>query len=273
MAKTTIGEKAVKTGILLSALRDKRVAPLMRPYGLTNADIEEGWQLFMTATMRKISSLPTSSRAPGIDTELNAFEDEWFPVVRFALKRRFPAIEEQIFLNLERANGREVTWTTAIFVERLEAMTRGDAPYGEEGKAAREYLRVRGLTDEHVAHAKALLEQLRRLEADVPPPPASDEEVDGAQDAMWQWYLEWSGLARRAVKDGNLLRLLGFKKRKAGRDDAEEDDIEGNDAAAPARATGSAGAASPPSVPPASATAPVLKAADVVQLEAKPTGS
>jgi hypothetical protein len=28
---------------------------------------------------------------------------------------------------------------------------------------------------------------------------------------MWKWYLEWSAISRAAIKDGNLLRRLGFQ--------------------------------------------------------------
>ena len=31
---------------------------------------------------------------------------------------------------------------------------------------------------------------------------------------MWSWYLEWSTIARTAIKDGSLLRYLGFGRRR-----------------------------------------------------------
>jgi hypothetical protein len=38
-----------------------------------------------------------------------------------------------------------------------------------------------------------------------------------AETEMWGWYLEWSKICRHVIKDGNLLRALGFKKRQAPR--------------------------------------------------------
>ena len=44
------------------------------------------------------------------------------------------------------------------------------------------------------------------------------ETVEDAEKRLWSWYLEWSVIARAAIRDRRLLRSLGFLRvvRKAG---------------------------------------------------------
>jgi len=215
MSKLSIGQKAVRTATLLAGLRDVRIAPHLKPFGLSDQDIEEGWALFMRATGHRLNRVATSPRRPAIEKELDAFEDAWFAIVRTTLSRRFPKLGETLFLNLQRADGKDATWTVAFFLERLEAMERGEAPYGADGKAARSLLATRGLTADVVQAAQVLVDETRALSDEAPLPEAGDPT---AEEEMWKWYLEWSAVTRKVIKDGNLLRLMGFKKRKAGRD-------------------------------------------------------
>jgi len=43
--------------------------------------------------------------------------------------------------------------------------------------------------------------------------------VENAETALWDYYVEWSQLARMAVKDPRLLKLMGFR---GGANDAED---------------------------------------------------
>lgn len=105
-------------------------------------------------------------------------------------------------------------------------MTRpvAEGGLGEEGRAARALLAKRGLTDAVVARARELLEQLRTPEeAPAVDVEALDREVRAkAEHAMWQWYLEWSGIARIAIRDRRALRALGFKPAERKRRRNEE---------------------------------------------------
>lgn len=229
MAKTTIGQKAYRTATLLVGLRTASVARYLKPFGLTDADVNEGWQLFLAATGQRMQGSTVTSRMPSLVRELDSFEDHWFPVAKIVLARHYPAVMEQLFLNLVRANGRPVTWTVQFFLQRLAAMEQGQEPFGADGPAAREILRVRGLTDEVVAGAQALAEQLHGLDSEAPPDNLDATARKEAEDAMWRWYLEWSGLVRKVITDGNLLRMLGFKKRRPGVRGTEGDELEGMD--------------------------------------------
>jgi hypothetical protein len=64
------------------------------------------------------------------------------PVV---LERRYPGVVESLYQNLVRAEGKDATTIVAVFIERLDEMEKGEAPYGAEGPRVREYLRGRGL--------------------------------------------------------------------------------------------------------------------------------
>jgi hypothetical protein len=50
-----------------------------------------------------------------------------------------------------------------------------------------------------------------------PPSPIgpSPEEQTVAENAMWDWYLEWAQIARAIVHDWRLLRQLGFLERRS----------------------------------------------------------
>jgi len=88
-----------------------------------------------------------------------------------------------------------------------------------EQRPARELLAERGLTDAVIAEATKYLERLGAVRE----APAVDlEAIRGAQEkaeqAMWGWYLEWSTIARSAIKDGRLLQQLGFLKVRRGQE-------------------------------------------------------
>jgi hypothetical protein len=214
MSKLKISEKVIKTRNLIFGLRDARVAALLRPYGFVPADLEEGWNSVMTvAELQLKTQAAKSASAPSVIAKASDFEDHWMPIVKIVLERRYPGVAQSLYQNLVRAEGKDATTTAAVFLDRLDVMEKGEAPYGAEGPRVREYLRGRGLSDAVIAAAKASLDQIREVEASVvviePVDPVAEE---AAVKSMWDWYLEWSRLARRVIKDGNLLRLLGFKK-------------------------------------------------------------
>jgi hypothetical protein len=135
------------------------------------------------------------------------------PIVKIVLERSYPQVVKELYANIVRVDGKDAATTTAVFLERLEAMGRGEAPYGEEGPKAREYLRTRGLTDAVIAAAQHNVDRIQVVETPkVFVAPVDPEEEAAAVKTMWDWYLEWSRLARQVIEDGNLLKMLGFKK-------------------------------------------------------------
>src|SRR5690606_24103354 len=87
----------------------------------------------------------------------------------------------------------------------------------------------RGLTPALVGDIEALLARLPALQRNAAPLGPTPEERQAAEDAMWGWYLEWSQIARVAIRDGRLLRQLGFSSRPSSTratDEATEEEEE-----------------------------------------------
>jgi hypothetical protein len=70
-------------------------------------------------------------------------------------------------------------------------------------------------TPERVAEAKAYLDELRNFERRVEERP----DTKTAEDAVWNWYLEWSRLLRHSIANRRWLRRLGLSSRKAPRNE------------------------------------------------------
>lgn len=217
MSKKRMNQKLMKAGRLLVGMRDPRIAPFLKPFGCTSKTLEDAWQLFLKASEVQLN-LAVMKRpvAENSWAELDRFEARWAPVAKIVLQAQYPAMAEALFAGLESGERQSSVASVAVFLDRLEAMAAGEAPFGSDGPLAREYLRTRGLLDEVVASALAERQRVQTLgEADpVSPDRAPAKE---AEAAIWAFYLEWSALARHAIKDGNLLRILGFKKRTGGR--------------------------------------------------------
>ena len=98
---------------------------------------------------------------------------------------------------------------------------------GDE-QAAVALLGQRGLNDAALTEAEGVLAQVQTAPqpAAVPIDPV-DPEV--AQQAMWPWYLEWSMIARTAIRNGTPPRALGFLRRGSAVESDEEIDVEVDD--------------------------------------------
>lgn len=197
-------------------MRDPRVARYLKPFGFNTATLENGWNLFFASTEAHRTLSASKAPAESSFSEMDRFEARWVPVARIVLDGRYPEVAEKLFAQLGSANGKVAEVSVAIFLDRFQAMAEGAEPFGEEGPIAREYLRTRGLTDEVVAGALAEKDEMKTVEETTAMEPDA-EAAKAAEAAMWAFYLEWSALVRHAIKDGNLLRMFGFKKRSGGR--------------------------------------------------------
>jgi hypothetical protein len=219
-----IGDKATRVIRFLVGLRNPSVATALAGYGFTEQDMAEGWDLVNALGKGKLAVLPAQPRDMEILLKLDAWENHWFPVSSASLERRFPAVFARQFLNLQQAEGPEVAITVRTFVDRYDELSAPDSKYGPEGAKARELLAARGVTPTVVDEARSLLAQLTKV-AVSPISQASvveqEAELSRAEDALWAWYLEWSKVARIAIKQRPLLRQLGFLTRHA----VEEDPI------------------------------------------------
>lgn len=185
--------------------------------------MQEGWTLLNALGAGKLAVLPAGPRDMETLLQLDAWENQWFPIAQAALERRFPAVAARFFLNLVQTEGPEVAISVRTFVDRYEELAAGNAKYGAEAKKAHELLLSRGLTPEVVNEAKALLGKLQQVAgpSETVSAEAQQAELEQAEAAMWGWYLEWSKIARVAIKQRPLLKQLGFLVARRG---VEEDD-------------------------------------------------
>lgn len=231
--KLSLGDKISRVIRFLLGLRNPRITTALAGYGFTQRDRDEGWQLVMALGKGKMAVLPEG--AGDVDTlvTLDAWENRWFPIAQAALKRRFPAVGARFFLNLTQTEGPEVAISVRAFVDRYDELAAGDAKYGVDAQRAHHLLNERGLTPAVVAEAKDMLAALMRVTEHTDPLSSATEtaELKEAETALWSWYLEWSRIARVAIKQRALLKELGFLAAKRGfADDEEAEPTAPNDA-------------------------------------------
>jgi hypothetical protein len=237
-----IGDKAERVLKLLLGLRNKRIASELASRGFSIEDLEEGFRLLRGVTAVTLAVLPPTKVNPPLLLEIDRWENKWFPVASATLKRHYPEIHAQVFLNLSQSHGPGVVISVGTFIKRLDALTTAVAGYGQPGVDARALLERRGLSPEIVGEVKALLARLECIEDQPDEPVDVDRErarLAKAETTMWAWYLEWSFIARAAIKNRRLLRLLGFLQsssssvsatpNKADKADGDEDYDYGGD--------------------------------------------
>jgi hypothetical protein len=202
---------------LLRGLADPDIARVLAHYGFDESERAKGWEL-LSATAPLALPVDPSLAAPKVLEALDRFENHWFPITRFTLDAHHPRISARFFEGLGQTSGVEVLVSVTLFVDRLELLETGAAPFGSDGPAARDLLAVRGLTSERVAEAKALLDRFRHWE---PPMPSDvEDQAKAAEQAAWSWYLEWSRILRHAIPNRGPLQRLGLVSRKASKSGA-----------------------------------------------------
>lgn len=221
----TSGERGACVLELLMAMRNPRIAFAMTKYGFSEAELEEGWTLLLAAGRAKLDT-----RAPGADAstirKLEEYEDFWFSVAAPTLARRFPAVHAQLFKDLSETDGPDVAVSVRTLIERFDRMAAG--AYGAEGLQAKAILETRGLTQSDLNGARALLETAGNVaNVDAVMAAQDPKRFEKAENDLWEWYLEWSELARAAVTHKGLLRQLGLlstgTSRAADMDDLDTD--------------------------------------------------
>lgn len=236
MANLTLGDKAARVLKMLLGMRNARVAAAMAAYGFTDADLQEGWKLLQSVSRDRLGGGITKPASSEIIDKLDSWENRWFPIAAASLERRFPAVSAQVFKNLPQTSGPAVAVSVRTFVERFDDMAASVGSYGPEGAAATAVLSARGLTAAVIDEARALLETVGRIETypDVTTIDEDQEQLEKAEAELWGWYLEWSRIARTAVKQRVLLKQMGFVSSRAKTADEDDESIvQPNGAAAP----------------------------------------
>jgi len=226
MAKLSIGEKAHRVLRFIMGLRTPGAVAALSKYGFTEADLRTGVDRLNVVTHVRLRPAALAQQ-PKLIASLDAFEGEWFSVAQAALKHAHPDVAEWLFAGLPASRGVDVAVAVKTFLERVEALESGASALGEQAIAARALLAARGLTAERVAEAKATSAGLATLVVDTAP--VSIVEREAAEKSMWSWYLEWSTIARVAIKERYILRALGFRRKEQ----PDELESEGESEAAP----------------------------------------
>lgn len=211
---TTAGQKAERVLKFLYGLRNDEVLAALASYGFNTEEYETGWKLLRATGRERFAVPPQRIVDNSVVAELDAWENRWLPLAKITLERRHPAVAVQLFNNLTQQEGPAVVFSVGTFLERYDQMAAGEGSYGVEGKTAAELLGVRGMTETELAKARKMVATLGTIEIAPPAPPRDPAEYSAAEEALWNWYLEWSQVARTARIGKRLLRLLGFGGRK-----------------------------------------------------------
>ena len=226
--RLSLGDKTFRAIRFLFGLRNPRIATALAGYGFKQQDRDEGWALINALGKGKLAVLPAEPRDIETLLKLDAWENQWFPIALATFERRFPALSARFFLNLTQTEGPGVAISVRTFVDRYEELGAGSEKFGAEAAKALELLVNRGVTAAVVAEAKTLLTALTQVASPEVPPSfeEQEEELAKAEAAMWEWYLEWSQIARVAIKQRGLLKELGFlNTRKGGEEETEADPV------------------------------------------------
>lgn len=122
-----------------------------------------------------------------------------------------------------------------IFADRIDKL---ELAKGANSCAALAKIRKRGLTNARLDEARKLIEDFRNAK----PPQLPDVELRRAQirkaeTALWNFYVEWSQIARAAIQEPRLLELLGFNGGAADDEQQEPAPTDESNLTAPAPVT------------------------------------
>jgi hypothetical protein len=227
----SIGQKAERVLRFLMGLRHPRVARKLEIYGLTDEVVDEGWALLRGLGHTRLPRQNTRiARSPEIVEAVDTWENRWFPIAQATLRRHEPEVHDFVFEGLSMQRGPEVVISVYLFTSRVRQLERGVDRLGEAATRARARLEERGLTEEVLAYVEHYLARLGTI-ADTPEPPEgpTPEEQKAAEDALWAWYIEWSAIARTVIRNGNMLRALGYgtrRRRPSEEEELEEEELE-----------------------------------------------
>lgn len=232
MARLTFNQKSHRVVTFLLGMRNPRVFGALARYGFNQEALDEGWRLLNECgKVRGLRPDTVEAVEPKIVAKIDAWENEYFPVAEATLRRNFPDVHKRVFLNLSQTSGPPVVVGVKLFVDRVLDLEKAT---DKQSKDARALLKDRGIDKAAIDEAKALL-----IEAGTPldaPAPVLEDfalELETAQQAMWDWYLEWAQIARVAVQDGRHLIQLFGSRRVAEAPEADETEPEAADATNP----------------------------------------
>ncbi len=206
---------------LLALAAITRLRKAMNAHGYSQAEQQEGWRLLVKVGCRE--SGVSSSAAMDAMRELDAWDELAFHRAHAALARSYPAQGDFVFEGLEATQGPGAVFGVAIFLERLDALEKGDgrAATRAQDQAAVALLATRGFDAAERARLRALVEIVQKDDA-MP----GDAEGQSEEDlkALYGWVTEWTEVARAIVTRRADRIALGIARRRKADGKEEFDD-------------------------------------------------
>lgn len=135
MAKLTLGQKAERVLQMLMGFGNARIATAMAAYGLTQAGIDEGWDLRKATSRVRGSRQNEYTASPTVVANADAWENHWFPIIDASLARRFPEIHATVFNNLSQTEGPPVLLGISLLLERLVELEKATDKTSKDARA------------------------------------------------------------------------------------------------------------------------------------------
>ncbi len=210
-------------------LSDPLIWRRLTPYGFDEDELGTGMSLLNGLTSVRLAI------KPGFDPKqlaaIDQWENHWFPIVEVVLRTNYPAVHDVVFRNLTQTEGVDVVVSVRTLLDRIDEVCKPESDGGlPKGADARALLNKRGFTAEVEQKGRESPAKVGTVpEAADVLAPVEPEKVSAAEDRMWNWYLEWSGIARTVIHDRRSLRELGFL-RPVRRPDGTVEDVVVDDA-------------------------------------------
>ncbi len=214
----TAAQRAILARVsrFLVNIQSKSLGPKAARAGYTSKAHAEGWRLYNKAggadrpLEHWFGEQALTSEEEGIAgdrlrllTEIDAFENKWFPRVRMIIRRVVPrksrdAFAAAFFTNLaQQPLGPGVVGSVTTLLQRVEDLAKSKEPGAKEVVAT---LKERGLTDKAIATVRALLKEAEEGSPKAPVhTPVSPTDLAKAQAAQEEaledlkdWYNDWA---------------------------------------------------------------------------------
>jgi hypothetical protein len=214
MSRTSPRSKVDSCVQLLLGLRHREVREVLQKYKCTPETLRHGWELVSRVGLSRAEqegnlSAPDNTRA--LLSELANHLGLWFPIVRATLRGQAPELVTPFFSGLAQGSAGSAAIVGRVFLGRLRDLARGEEPFGPKGSAARAVLERRGLTAQVEEEIACVLEAWEKpVAGDGRNESAGEQAEEEALAAMWGFYLEWRGIASRALTNPSHLRWLGL---------------------------------------------------------------
>lgn len=229
--------------MLLALARAPRLLGAMRKRGFTAEEQARGWSLIDAIAGRGEVDVPDEELDESVETAIERV-DQWVtvnvPVMKAALRHRHAAQHDFLFGgNLGVAHGPDAVRVAATIAVRLDAMEKSPERRltHVDDLAALDTLTARGVTADERRRVAARIHLIQRAGASADakegaagasiPPAADDPRL-----ALYEWFSEWSEIARAVVTRRADLIKLGLaspRRERASADDGEGDDEENDD--------------------------------------------